>query len=427
MNRAPGPSDYWWDDHKRKCGGTFVKIKEPEKQENKKQDKKRASPKPSGDITKYINTNNTGKNISKPILKESNNVPVKPNLVKNSSNTVVISKKNNIVFNPQVTKVPDVFSGKGEKLNKRTSTGSSDVAETVRNVWANKTLPTIFPNSSSNNKSKVPRVSAGTNSPNSNKHKADTTLIGSPPLKMKKIDDYFKTTASSVLKDLYGQDFIIKEVNKNKRLSVVAVSSDLVDCPVCNSKISSSEINRHLDECLNKDVIESISKETKPVIVIDSDGVHEIKDKPPKIKDGPLDIINVDLNANIKTESYFNIPNKEKIDNIDFKNEIHIKIEPGTSKESKGEQKCSCCDKVVDNLDQHLDECLAFFDNNSTIPTEGASTSLSTSTIVIDDDDDIFDESLTLNATGTKSPCPCCLKMIEQIEMNDHLDVCLNQ
>ncbi|CAH0714646.1 unnamed protein product, partial [Brenthis ino] len=432
MNRAPGPSDYWWDDHKRKCGGTFVKIKEPEKQENKKQVKKRASPKPSGDITKYINTNNTGKNISKPILKESNNVPVKSNLVKNSSNTVVISKKNNIVFNPQVTKTPDVFSGKGKTLNNRNSTGSSDVAETVRNVWANRTLPTIFPNSSSNNKNQVPRIN-DTNSPNSNKHKADTSLIRSPPLKIKKIDDYFKTIASSVLKDLYGQDFEIKEVNnKNKRLSVVAVSSDLVDCPVCISKISSSEINRHLDECLNKDVIESISKKTKPVIVIDNDGVHEIKDKPPKVNGGPLDIINVDLNANIKTEPYFKNPNKEKIDNTDFKfpaeNEIHIKIEPGTSKELKGEQKCSCCDKVVDNLDQHLDECLAFFDNNTTIPTEGASTSFSTSTIVIDDDDDdIFDESLTLNATGTKSPCPCCLKMIEQVEMNDHLDICLNQ
>ena len=30
MNRAPGPNDLWWKDHQRNCGGSFVKIKEPE-------------------------------------------------------------------------------------------------------------------------------------------------------------------------------------------------------------------------------------------------------------------------------------------------------------------------------------------------------------------------------------------------------------
>ena len=31
MNRAPGPSDRWWGQHMAACGGTFVKVKEPEK------------------------------------------------------------------------------------------------------------------------------------------------------------------------------------------------------------------------------------------------------------------------------------------------------------------------------------------------------------------------------------------------------------
>uniref|UniRef100_A0A5S6QN91 SprT-like domain-containing protein n=1 Tax=Trichuris muris TaxID=70415 RepID=A0A5S6QN91_TRIMR len=31
MNRAPGPNDYWWNEHMRTCGGTFVKVREPEK------------------------------------------------------------------------------------------------------------------------------------------------------------------------------------------------------------------------------------------------------------------------------------------------------------------------------------------------------------------------------------------------------------
>lgn len=31
MNRAPGPSDFWYEEHQRNCGGTFIKIREPTK------------------------------------------------------------------------------------------------------------------------------------------------------------------------------------------------------------------------------------------------------------------------------------------------------------------------------------------------------------------------------------------------------------
>ncbi|RLN48279.1 hypothetical protein BBJ28_00000807 [Nothophytophthora sp. Chile5] len=41
MNRAPGPTDRWWTDHQRNCGGSYTKIKEPAeytaKQAKKKQ------------------------------------------------------------------------------------------------------------------------------------------------------------------------------------------------------------------------------------------------------------------------------------------------------------------------------------------------------------------------------------------------------
>lgn len=30
MNRAPGPNDMWWSAHQASCGGSYVKIKEPE-------------------------------------------------------------------------------------------------------------------------------------------------------------------------------------------------------------------------------------------------------------------------------------------------------------------------------------------------------------------------------------------------------------
>ncbi|XP_042561830.1 DNA-dependent metalloprotease SPRTN isoform X2 [Clupea harengus] len=53
MNRAPSPRDPWWNDHQRTCGGTYMKIKEPEgygkkgKNDNKDKDNK-LQKKPTG-------------------------------------------------------------------------------------------------------------------------------------------------------------------------------------------------------------------------------------------------------------------------------------------------------------------------------------------------------------------------------------------
>ena len=37
MNRAPGPNDRWWAQHMASCGGTFVKVREPETQVKSKE------------------------------------------------------------------------------------------------------------------------------------------------------------------------------------------------------------------------------------------------------------------------------------------------------------------------------------------------------------------------------------------------------
>ncbi|NXY18159.1 SPRTN protein, partial [Atrichornis clamosus] len=39
MNRAPSAQDFWWDEHQRTCGGTFTKVKEPEKFSEKSKQK----------------------------------------------------------------------------------------------------------------------------------------------------------------------------------------------------------------------------------------------------------------------------------------------------------------------------------------------------------------------------------------------------
>ncbi|XP_009078792.1 PREDICTED: sprT-like domain-containing protein Spartan, partial [Acanthisitta chloris] len=39
MNRAPSAQDFWWDDHQKTCGGTFTKVKEPDKVTKKSKQK----------------------------------------------------------------------------------------------------------------------------------------------------------------------------------------------------------------------------------------------------------------------------------------------------------------------------------------------------------------------------------------------------
>ncbi|CAG4949536.1 unnamed protein product [Colias eurytheme] len=428
MNRAPGPYDYWWNDHKRKCGGTFVKIKEPEKTNKKKV----AKPTSNNDITKYINNKaiidkNKTNSVAKPILKDSNVIKSKSN----NNSTLVVSKTNNIVFNPQVTK-PVPFSGNGHTISDQTkSNDPSNVLQTVRNIWANKSI-NMSVTASTGPKQPQKRIST---SPSKDKN------IHLPPKKIKKIDDYFKTNATNMLKDLYGQDFDLTQSKKDEKLIAVPVKTvpvnnfvgslktsvidNLVDCPICNAKVGSDEINRHLDECLSKDVIEELSQETvqngNPTVISNNSPDYKKKEKdsvakPITIKEECIDLTNIWIKP-VNKEYPITRTTKSETPKID------VKIEPSSSK-TADEHICPCCgNTVTKTVEEHLDECLAFFDNNTTIPEEGASTSFANETIIIDDD--IHDETLLFNETGTKTPCPCCMKMIEMAEMNRHLDVCL--
>ncbi|XP_017575955.2 sprT-like domain-containing protein Spartan [Pygocentrus nattereri] len=64
MNRAPSARDPWWEDHRRTCGGTFTKIKEPEnygkKGKNEEKKDKIASKKTASKIAPASNTAGSG-------------------------------------------------------------------------------------------------------------------------------------------------------------------------------------------------------------------------------------------------------------------------------------------------------------------------------------------------------------------------------
>ncbi|XP_068632352.1 DNA-dependent metalloprotease dvc-1 [Battus philenor] len=487
VNRAPGPSDYWWTSHQKVCGGTFIKIKEPENKAPKRKSKS-----DNGDITKYINNNNSkdvlNKNIVEQPKKSPKEVLISTGNTRNINHNVNVFIQNINTSNSQINKV----NNKGQLDGNRRRTQS--VVETVRNVWANKQL-------SGYNKDSGTRCKTTNDLPKPNKHKSVNDHPDTPPNKINKIDNYF-TKAQTILKDVYGEDFKISKSKTDDKLILSKVN--YVDCPICNGKVKDDDINRHLDECLNKGVIDRLCKDSKPTVIlsIKIDNPDLVQPVPDKTKPNPnIDRGSQSKRIKVKTENidnftdnkkYSNILNdvvkkeksvdsitpstsksefnKEDVDKvkkiskkINYENHLRksgnfvetvkkendvdfgylpsflddlaceiklpaVKIEPGGSNvvDVLMEPKCPCCGKKITKpIQEHLDECLAFFEN-STAPEEGASTSFSNETIIIDDDDDIFDETQTLNATGTKSPCPCCLQMVEQADMNHHLDICLS-
>ncbi|NXR36546.1 SPRTN protein, partial [Zosterops hypoxanthus] len=55
MNRAPSAHDFWWEEHQRTCGGTFTKVKEPEKFSEKSKQKTQSAKPP------HLKSTNKGK------------------------------------------------------------------------------------------------------------------------------------------------------------------------------------------------------------------------------------------------------------------------------------------------------------------------------------------------------------------------------
>ncbi|XP_067636324.1 DNA-dependent metalloprotease SPRTN isoform X2 [Eurosta solidaginis] len=73
-NRAPGPNDQWWAAHQESCGGTFMKIKGPDKpkKQSAQKDKRQTSDR---DLRTFFPTTNNNKQISAtPKLSDANNV-----------------------------------------------------------------------------------------------------------------------------------------------------------------------------------------------------------------------------------------------------------------------------------------------------------------------------------------------------------------
>ena len=231
MNRAPGPNDRWWAEHRAMCGGSFTKVKEPEGFGQKKPSKRKLKLEDAGKGQKDIRGffgNQAGS--SSPAARAggagggssdggSGNVfgfggtsfglpgAIGGVATKGKSGTVVVRPRSGVqdnssggrqIVDSTETPTPSTSGGSGQRLSGSTEeiSGGVDARQMVRNVWAGK-----FGGGGKNK---------------------------------------------------------VKEGGDNN----TAV------CPVCSAKIESSLINQHLDDCLTKQSLKEDEDECSDVSVI---------------------------------------------------------------------------------------------------------------------------------------------------------------
>lgn len=213
MNRAPAPRDPWWNEHKSSCGGTFYKIKEPEKYSKKKEPKKLLSNKSQPTINSLFRK--VGNDLN-PGTSENENTPVSPTGAKPNMKSLDIS-----------------FRGKGRKL-------TEDIFEI--NVKRRR-IPGLF-------------------EPGSGCEPQEICYSDSDD----DLDTILEDRRKQIDKKMQLNENRKKKINPNKR-KLIENSSNLkkpciwlndesvsaqsfCDCPACGMMVIESLINQHLDICL---------------------------------------------------------------------------------------------------------------------------------------------------------------------------------
>lgn len=276
MNRAPSPRDTWWADHQRTCGGTYTKIKEPEnygakktsksKQEKGDVESKTAKGKghvlsgsDSGTLPKFFKRktrdtdsgssnsdtdHETGKRSKKGLSEDNDSAPSINGEASKSKTSQAGSSR----------RVADVipFSGPGRTLSSGSGVQNSD-KRPPQNQEDFK-----IPSKENPNGSKKPVIVIKTPSPTKPKNTSPTLTIMDAFQRAKDKNKNCEKRRDSLTSSLLGSqgkpiellDSPSSAVQEVASSGSDSISTESVQCPVCQTFISNCKINQHLDSCL---------------------------------------------------------------------------------------------------------------------------------------------------------------------------------
>ncbi|XP_045639410.1 DNA-dependent metalloprotease SPRTN [Ursus americanus] len=296
-NRAPSAHDYWWAEHEKTCGGTYIKIKEPENYSRKGKGKTKLGKPPIATENKdKPNRGETqllipfsGKGY---VLGETSSSPSSGKFV----TPYAINKTQDLFSQDHSAKALRPNSKTEAKFEQNGSSKKTPLASPVLTTSRQNVLSNYFPRVSAANQKAFRSVTAsptkgvtlGDITKNSissgsqrrvtsskislrNSFKApESASVTAPPdvsgpeekspskrprLEDKTIFDHFFIKSEQVQSGGNDPKWSSHPTAATPNPSSSASPHRMVDCPVCQNEVLESQINEHLDWCLQGDGI----------------------------------------------------------------------------------------------------------------------------------------------------------------------------
>ncbi|XP_043782407.1 DNA-dependent metalloprotease SPRTN isoform X2 [Cervus elaphus] len=294
-NRAPSAHDYWWAEHQRTCGGTFIKIKEPENYSKKGKGKTKLGKQPVSEAEHKDKLNRGEKQLLIPfsgkgyVLGETSNCSSGKCITSHAINETQepLSQDHSANALRPHSKTEVKFEQNGP--SKKTSVASPILSTSHQNVLSN-----YFPKVSIANNKAFRSVNG---SPKKSLTVGDSTKksvfsssqrrVTSSRISLRNSLKAMESTSVTVPQDAGGPEgklpskrprledktffdnfFIKKEQTQSggndlqsslhppaaaQNPSSSSNQSRVVHCPVCQDEVSEAQINEHLDWCLERD------------------------------------------------------------------------------------------------------------------------------------------------------------------------------
>lgn len=438
MNRAPGPTDFWWEEHQGTCGGRYVKVREPPgfSEKKAKQISKKglsASSGGKGDIRNFFpfhgkgntlgNSSTNGVGGTNKISGQSSNESQSP-VCRSITNNVtgfrdLFSKNTNAAesYDRQKTNGSSKTFTNPSKENGGLSSGSirkepafGDKAHAPSYENKNVGRPGRFVGTLANRGGGTLVVTAkGSNKGASNVK----TVNGNLNDGNKSISNFVPFSGKG---HTLGAGSEIRGVSNGRKFGTVT-SNSMKNCVVSEDSIQSLSNRTSPNEVTaskryGSAIQYDVSKRMKNGSVSDfstDPGEHSpSNDNNVKCPVCNSDIRELDVNTHLDSCLGTSCADDEPTvnDNCSLKSETDSE-----------RIKCPVCNSEMlkSDLNVHLDMCLGSVFGSSSVED--------------DDDDDYWEHksSVDVKPGCNVHPCPCCATLVKYTEMNAHLDHCLTE
>ncbi|XP_033054083.1 sprT-like domain-containing protein Spartan isoform X2 [Trachypithecus francoisi] len=297
-NREPSAHDYWWAEHQKTCGGTYMKIKEPENYSKKGKGKTKLGKQPVSAAENKDKPNRGEAQLVIPfsgkgyVLGETSNLPSPGKLITSHA----INKTQDLLNQNHSANAVRPNSKIKVKFEQNGSSKTSHLVSPAVNNSHQNVLSNYFPRVSVANQKAFrgvngsPRKSETVgNIPKNSVSSSSQRRVSSSKISLRNSSKVMESTSVMPSRDVSGSEdtfpnkrprledktvfdnfFIKKEqiessgndpkyssypTTTTQNSSRSSSQSKMVNCPVCQNEVLESQINEHLDWCLEGDSI----------------------------------------------------------------------------------------------------------------------------------------------------------------------------